>query len=213
MCLLQTYWCWLDGSGHFHKERFLCSLTPGSIQLCLVLSVSDRYSCKAALSFICSFIISCSSLAPRLSYESHRGRAGRCVKCQTMSCGPSFLQPDLTGGFEWHLCTLTLSSLRIRFFTRGFSDSTCRLLLCGSVPLVHHEYAGMDELETTQIRLPTGVSCYIGYYKANGEEGEVKVVTLLWQCIRVQSGIRRKQILNEYEKKEQNHSWISRGRA
>ena len=88
------------------------------------------------------------------------------------------------------------SPLWLDFFSRGFSDSTCRLLLCGSIPLVHHEYAGMNELACTHIRLPTGVNYYISYYRVDGEVGKFEVVvTLVWQWIRVGSRIRREQSL------------------
>ena len=58
----------------------------------------------------------------------------------------------------------------------------------------------MNELVCIQISLPTGVNCYVSYYRGNGEVGGVEVVTLVWRWIRVGSRTGREQSPNDNEK-------------
>lgn len=69
------YWCLLNEQCHFHKEEFLYNFTSGRLQICLVLSVSDGYLYKAAVSFYMLFYALMQFLLLGLRYESHRRMA------------------------------------------------------------------------------------------------------------------------------------------
>lgn len=174
--------CLLNGWYHFHEEKFR-AITEVNVRYCTRLW---QISVKQPLDFYILFYAWMQfPLSETQSVGPHWRKGWQmCEMPDHEVWSTSFLQSDVTHGFVNYTCVLSpFSPLWLDFHYRTY-DSTCRLLLCGSI---HLSIMNMQECEWisvyTELGCQLGWSCCVSYYRANGEVGGVEVVTLVWQWI------------------------------